>query len=262
MRVFLLVDLDGVLVKDKKLNPFEDAPDFLNFLRKKGLPFRILSNNSTRSPRALVDELKNKGLDISYEEFLSPIAVLPEHLRKLGAKRIFLMGSKQVRDYLSEVGFEVLDDYKVDAVVIAQDREIDFRKIKMATSAIFLSGAKLVPVNQSRIVKDDDGLYFPGSGSVAQMLAHACNYKEAIPNLGKPSKEFIDLALGGTKPEEVWLISDDVYTDLMGAKSLGLKTVFLTTGKYSRDELEKANFTPDYTFDSLTDLMKVLDQLF
>ncbi|RUM28215.1 MAG: hydrolase [Aquifex sp.] len=252
----LLIDMDGVLTKDKELNPFPDAKEFLDFLRENNIPFRVVSNNSTRSPALIVEKLKEKGLEIEVNEFISPVAVLPEYLKKGGVRSVFVIGTSMLRDFLKKEGFDVKEDHEVDAVVIGQDKEIDFKKIKTATSAVFLKGAKIIPVNLSKIVKDSDGLYFPGSGSYAYMLKHATNYEGDIPNLGKPSKEFINLALEGLPREKVFLISDDIYTDLMGAKELGLGTIFMTTGKYREEELKKANFKPDYVFHSLRELIQ------
>lgn len=254
----ILLDLDGVLVKDKALNPFPDTHSFLNGIRSLNIPFRVVSNNSTRPPKKILEELKNKGIELREDEFISPLSILGDYLKEKGIKRVFFIGMPVVREYLLDLGFEVLEDYRVDAVVIAQDRSIDFKKLKLATSAVFLNGARIVPVNLSRIVKDDDGLYFPGAGSIAISIAHACNYKDAIPNLGKPSKEFIEHALKGLQGEEVYLVSDDIYTDLMGAKDLGIRTVFMTTGKYKEEELKKASFSPDLVFNSLEDLLQHL----
>ena len=60
--IAVLLDLDGVLVKDKKLNPFGDTADFLNFLREKGIPFRVVSNNSRIPPEVLRERLAQKGI--------------------------------------------------------------------------------------------------------------------------------------------------------------------------------------------------------
>ena len=60
----LLIDMDGVLTKDKEFNPFEHASEFIKSLKEKGVPFRIVSNNSTRSPDLIVHKLKIKGFDI------------------------------------------------------------------------------------------------------------------------------------------------------------------------------------------------------
>ena len=258
--LFLLLDMDGVLVKDKALNPFQDTLFFIEGLRKRNIPFRVVSNNSTKPPKKILNELKEKGIVLEEEEFLSPLLVLVGYLRSLAIKRIFFIGMPAVKEFLQEEGFEISEDYNVDAVVIGQDRNIDFRKLKLATSAVFLKDALIIPINLSRIVKDDDGLYFPGAGSVAFAIAHACNYKREIPNLGKPSREFISLALKGYEGATVYMVSDDIYTDLIGAKELGLKTVFMTTGKYNTQELQRAGFEPDLTFDSLTDLLYYLDK--
>lgn len=256
----LLIDMDGVLTKDKEFNPFPDAEDFLNFLKEKKIPFRIVSNNSTRAPELIVEKLREKGLPVEKEEFISPVAILPEYLKRAGVKSVFVIGTDMLRDFLKEQGFEVREDHRVDAVVIGQDKAIDFKKIKTAVSAVFLNKARIIPVNLSKIVKDSDGLYFPGAGSYAYMIKHATNYEGDIPNLGKPSEEFINLALQELPRERVFLISDDIYTDLMGAKKLGIGTIFMTTGKYRREELQKANFTPDYVFDSLTELKEEVER--
>lgn len=252
--------MDGVLTKNKELDPFEDAKAFINFLREKSIPFRVVSNNSTRPPSLIVEKLKEKGLDLKEEEFISPVAVLPDYLREKGIKKVFVIGTDMLKDYLKSQGFEVREDHKVEGVVIGQDKSVNFEKIKNATSAVFLEKARIVPVNRSKIVKDSDGLYFPGAGSYAEMLRHATNYEGELPNLGKPSREFIELSLKGLPREKVYLISDDIYTDLMGAKELGIGTIFMTTGKYKKEELKKANFKPDYVFNSLTELMKELEK--
>ncbi|MCS7261931.1 MAG: HAD-IIA family hydrolase [Aquificaceae bacterium] len=257
-RVALLLDMDGVLVKDKALNPFPDTVHFIQALRDLCLPFRVVSNNSTKPPHKIVQELCLKGIHLKEDEFLSPLSLIGNYLKDRGVRRVLFLGMPEVERYLQELGFEVSKDYRVEAVVVGQDRGLNFEKLKLATSALLLGGALLVPVNLSRLVKDDDGLYFPGAGSVALLLAHACNYEEKLPNLGKPSREFIELALRGLSAQEVYLVSDDLYTDLMGAKEMGLKTVFMTTGKYGEEEPSRAGFVPDLTFHSLSQLLEHL----
>ncbi len=246
--------MDGVLTRDKEFTPFEYAPEFIRNLKKKHIPFRIVSNNSTRPPALIVQKLREKGFELDDEDFVSPVGILPQYLMDLKASRLFVIGTLMLSDFLKDSGFEVVQDYEVDAVVIGQDKELNFEKLKMAISAVFLKGAKIVPINLSRLVKDSDALYFPGAGSVARMIAHATGYGEELPNLGKPSPSFIELALKGLPREEVFLISDDIYTDLMGARDIGLKTIFMTTGKYSREELGRVDFKPDYVFNDLREL--------
>ena len=252
--ITLLIDMDGVLTRDKELNPFPYASEFVRNLKSKGIPFRIVSNNSTRSPKEIVNTLREKGVPLDYGDLITPVALLPDFLRGEGVSKVFVIGTGMLRRFLEESGFEVREDFEVDAVVVGQDRELDFRKLKTATSAVFLRGAKIVPVNLSRIVKDSDGLYFPGAGAVALSLVHATGYRRELPNLGKPSPKFIELALRGLPSDYVFLVSDDIYTDLIGAKELGVRTVFMTTGKYGVEELKRAGFAPDFTLGGLREL--------
>jgi len=258
----LLLDMDGVLTQDKEFNPFPYAPRFIKRLRDLGVPFRIVSNNSTRSPELIVHKLRVRGFEINREDFISPVAVLPQFLRTRGLKTLFVIGTQMLKGFLQEEGFEVRDDHHVEAVVVAQDKELDFVKLKTAVSAVFLEGADIVPVNLTKIVRDSDRLYFPGAGAVAGMIRETAGYEGDLPNLGKPSPEFIKRALQGLPSEEVYLVSDDVYTDLLRAPEAGLRTIFMTTGKYREEELEKAGFKPDYIFHSLQELEnKILEWL-
>ncbi|NPB04895.1 MAG: HAD-IIA family hydrolase [Aquificae bacterium] len=256
----LLLDLDGVLVKNKKLDLFEDTLSFLSFLREKGLPFRVVSNNSRIPPGELREKLAQKGLELREDELLTALMVAPAYLRRF--KSVFAFAEEAVKNYLRGEGINLKDDHDVEAVFVAQNHNLTFRDVKTATSALKLSKAKLVAVNLNKLAKDSDGLFYPATGSWVKMLAEATDYPlEEVVSLGKPSEEFFRLALKGFEDREVYFVSDDFYTDLIPAEKFGLKTVFLTTGKYSREDLERADYRPFKTFDSLTELRKYLESL-
>lgn len=254
----ILVDLDGVIVKDKEFNLFEDTKEFMDFIKNKD--FVILSNNSTRAPEQILEILRSKGLDLKNDKLITPLIVLPEIFKKYDIRSAFIIGSDMLKAYVSKF-INIENDIYVDAVIVGQDKALDFKKIKTAISAVFLNGAKIIPINHSKIVKDSDGLYFQGSGSLAFMIAYATDYKEELPNLGKPSKLFFSKILNEEDYKNSIIISDDFQTDLIGAKALGLKTIFITTGKYKREDLYKSKFEPDFVVDSLKELEVVLSNL-
>ncbi len=223
----------------------------------KNKDFIILSNNSTRPPEDLTRILNEKGLYLDMDKILTPLTMLPDILKAKNINSCFVIGSPMLKDYVKRF-VDVKDGIKVDAVIIGQDKNLDFNKIKTAISAVFLNKAKIIPINHSKIVKDSDGLYFQGSGALSYMIAYATNYKEELPNLGKPSKEFLLKALNGKDFKDSIIISDDFHTDLIGAKELGLKTVFITAGKYTYEDLRKSDFTPDFVVNSLEELEGLL----
>ncbi len=258
--VALLLDLDGVLVRDKKLNLFEDTLDFLSYLRERKLPFRVVSNNSRIPPKVLKERLSQKGIELKEGELLTALMVAPSYLRRFSS--VYAFCEEEVKEYLKEEGINLKDDHNVEAVFVAQNHRVDFKAVKTATSALKISKAKLVAVNLNKLAKDSDGLFYPATGAWVNMFAEATDYpKEEIVSLGKPSEEFFKEALKGFEGKEVLFASDDFYTDLIPAEKFGIKTVFLTTGKYSREDLKKAGYEPFKTFDSLTEFKSFLEKL-
>jgi len=256
----LLLDLDGVLVKNKKLDLFEDTLDFLSFLRERKIPFRVVSNNSRIPPGELRKRLAQKGVELKENELLTALMVAPEYLKRF--KSVYAFCEEEVKEYLKREGINLREDHNVEAVFVAQNHKVDFKQVKTATSALKITNAKLVAVNLNKLAKDSDNLYYPATGSWVKMFAYATDYPEGeIVSLGKPSEEFFKLALKGFEGKEVYFASDDFYTDLIPAERFGIKPIFLTTGKYTLEDLQKANYKPFKVFGSLTELKGFLEEL-
>ena len=84
---------------------------------------------------------------------------------------------------------------------------------------------------------DENGnpLFLPGSGFTVAAIAVATNI-ETKQLFGKPSKMLYDMVLNDAceKPADSLMIGDTPDTDLMGAKSVGMKTVLVWTGSLAR----------------------------
>ncbi|ACO04278.1 MAG TPA: hypothetical protein DEP48_01340 [Persephonella sp.] len=252
----LLVDLDGVLVKDGELNIFEDAPLFIEFLHKNNIPFKIATNNSRRPPSQIASILREKGLDINDDDIVSPLSVAPEVLKEKGIKSLYIIGAQTLKDYFKEKGFDVKDDENVEAVVIGMDKSLNFHKLKVVTTAVKRFNAKIYALNRNLISQDDDGMLFPGVGSVAKMFAYACNTD--FEHFGKMSDLYNDVIFRslGKPVEKLGIISDDLFVDLKGYGSIGLTTIFITTGKYRVEDIK--DFEPDYIFNSLKEITEFM----
>ena len=256
----LLLDLDGVLVKNKKLDLFDDTVDFLKLLREEGIPFKVVSNNSRIPPDELLKKLRDRGLDLREDELLTALMVAPAYLRRF--KKVFAFAEEAVKEYLKREGVNLTVGPEADAVFVGQNHNLTFRDVKIATTALRLYGAKLVAVNLNKLAKDSDGLFYPATGSWVKMFAEATDYPRGeIVSLGKPSEEFFKKALEGFEGANVYFASDDFYTDLVPAERFGIKTLFMTTGKYTEEDLRRAGYKPFGVFGSLTELGKFLKGL-
>ena len=73
MRHGYLIDMDGVLYRGKRLIP--GADHFIQQLRARDIPFRLLTNNSQRTRRDVVAKLSRLGIDLEEEHvFTSAMA--------------------------------------------------------------------------------------------------------------------------------------------------------------------------------------------
>ncbi len=255
-----LIDLDGVLVKDKDFNIFEDAPEFIKKLRSNYIPFKIATNNSRLPPEDIAKKLKEKGIPVDKEDIFSPLSLAPKVLNEDGINSIFVLGEDTLINYLKQYGFKIVNEPKVDAVLVAQDRHLNFDKLKIATTALKRHSAKLYAMNNNLLSQDGDGLLFPGVGAISKMFVYACTCNENYIHFGKMSDIYNKYIFQSFDfpPDKIAIISDDLYVDLAGYKKLGLKTIFLTTGKYQITDI-KENFEPDLIFNSLKELLNYLE---
>jgi ribonucleotide monophosphatase NagD (HAD superfamily) len=92
------------------------------------------------------------------------------------------------------------------------------------------------------------------SGAFVAGLEYAAGVEATV--LGKPSPAFFGLALEAldAEPELTWMVGDDLEADVAGAKSCGLKTILVRTGKFREGALDDALVKPDAVVDSLGDV--------
>jgi len=255
----LLVDLDGVLVKGKAMDPFPDTRDFIAFLRERNIAFRIVTNNSMKTPSGIARRLGENGIFVFEEEIISPMAICPRVLQEQKIEKVFVLGSEGLKQHLASMDFSIKTDAAVDAVLVAQDRTLNFEEIKTAVTAIKKYGAGLFAMNDNRIILDDDGMLFAGAGAICRMLMYAAGYEASPVHFGKMGEIYNQILFEQFHEEKrtLAIISDDLYTDIKGYQAKGLMGIFLTTGKYGKEDIT-GGMEPDVVLKSLTEVAAFL----
>ncbi|MDQ7067125.1 MAG: HAD hydrolase-like protein [Sulfurimonas sp.] len=127
-----------------------------------------------------------------------------------------------------------------------------------------LDGASLVGMHETSIYAKNNKRY-PGVGAILKLLEFATSSSYSV--VGKPSLAFYDEALARLKMqnsdaryESITMISDDVKGDLGGAKELGMKTIFVTSGKYKSAQeivpLLEEKLKPDLVYKNMQEIME------
>ena len=254
----LLLDVEGVLVADKRYQAVMGAVEFVRRIREHGVPFRLITNNTTDSRRALVEKLARAGFDFAPEELHACTAAAAAQLRSTAAKRCLVLGVGGLRQVFADEGFEVADAADVDAVIVGLDTELTYERLRLACDAVARNRAALIALHRNRVYTDAQGRCSPSVGAIVEAISYATEAEPIV--IGKPSPAYFRQVLDdiSVAPKLVMVVSDDPFSDLAGAKRMGLMAAFVLSGKYpDPDVVERVLRVerPDVTVGRIGDLL-------
>ena len=244
----LLLDLEGVLHQGDV--PIPGAVEALRDLQQSGLAIRYLTNTTTRPRRAIAARLQALGFAVETNEVFSPPAAAARLLADLGAERLHLAAAPELAEDLTE--FEMVDDAP-DAVVVGDlYRDFTWDRLNGLFQRI-AAGATLVALHKNRVSRREEGISLD-LGPFVAALEYAAGVEARV--VGKPAKDFFDLALGslGLAPQEVLMVGDDIEADIAGALTAGLAAVQVKTGKYRSQDDTHPSVTPTERIETIADL--------
>ena len=176
-----LIDMDGVLYRGHELIPGADA--FINELRARAIPFRLLTNNSQRTRRDVVTKLCRLGIEIEEEHvFTSAIATARFLAMQKPGGTAYVIGEGGLHTALHTNGYSVVDR-DPDYVVVGEGRTFNLEMVEAAVRMIH-RGAKLIATNLDPNCPTETGIR-PGCGAYVALLETATGVKAF--SVGKPS---------------------------------------------------------------------------
>jgi HAD superfamily hydrolase (TIGR01458 family) len=248
----LVLDMDGVLYIGDK--PIPGAADTLRLLRARGIPFRFITNTSTRSPDELQRTMVGLGLDVGADEIFSAVAATCRYLEQAGNPRCHLLVADAVRDCFAQFP---QDDHAPDFVVIGDIGERWHYTLLNEVFCMLMRGAKLVCMHRNRYWQTEQGLKMDIGAFVAGL--EYVSGKQAIV-IGKPSWDFFRLSVQalGLTAGEVAIVGDDIETDIGGGQAAGLRGILVRTGKYREELVKQSSVQPDHVIASIAELPGLL----
>jgi 4-nitrophenyl phosphatase len=256
----LLIDLDGVVYTGSL--PIPGAAGFLSEARRRGLPFLLVTNNSTTSPELVAERLRGMHIDVQPEEILTSaqaaVAYVKAHARPGAA--VCIIGEAGLRQAAEVEGLAIVDDGEAGAdwVIAGLDRAFTYAKLAGATRAI-RAGAHFVATNTDALLPVEGGQVLPGAGTMVAAIQTATATAPIV--LGKPEPGLFEHGLrrlGDLAPNQTAMIGDRMDTDVVGGQRAGLQTILVLSGVSSRAEAEAATTPPDAI---VADLDRVADLL-
>ncbi|MBU0743227.1 HAD-IIA family hydrolase [bacterium] len=227
-----LIDIEGVLVRDKRYEPVPGSVAWFNGLGDKGCGRILVSNNTTHAPEDLASALRGVGFAVAPEDLVTALAVGARLLEGWGKTRILWLGSPGMADWWREAGFTLVTGGRCDAVVLGANPDLGPSDLQGALAALLDHDAELVALHRNMFYLDGRGERRFGPGFACAGLSGVARRDPVV--VGKPQERIYRQALEkiGGRAEEALFISDDPVNDLVTAKKLGMTTAFVLSGKY------------------------------
>jgi len=252
-----LVDLDGVVYHGDRVIP--GAPPFFRFLRARGIPFLLTTNNSTLLPSQYVEKVARMDIEVAESEVLASADATASYLQQQGPRgaRVYVIGESGLKSAIEAAGL-VLAESDVQYVVVGLDRDLTYAKLTTAVR-LLRAGAAFVGPNPDTTLPTDDGI-IPGAGSFQALLTAATGARPLIIGKPEPTMLVIGSERLGLAPSDTGIIGDRLDTDIVGGFRAGLKTLLVLTGVSTRDEAAQAEIQPDWIFEDLPALQAAIGQ--
>ena len=251
----ILIDVDGVLLKEEQA--IEGAIQAIDFLNKENINYLVVTNFTRLSRKHLTERFNKAGLDINGKKIFTPVIAAINYIKE--AKRnpkCYLIGPESLAEELREAGLEIIrEEEPVDFVILGFDTQTNYEMLDKAFQLI-KAGAELIGLHAYRQHPSKQKIIM-SLGCFVKGLEY-CTKKDALV-VGKPNPEFFELAVkkAGAKKEKTFMLGDDLESDILGAKKVGLKTILVKTGNFNEKELQKSEQKPDYLIESVKELPKL-----
>lgn len=253
------IDVQGTIISDADKSPIRGSIEFIDMLNETKQPYMIVTNNTKKASKVFYEYLQSIGFNFDFSSYLDPLMILESRVEK---EAVAAYGASEFLDVLVEMGYRL--DYENPKTVLVAIKE-DFTHNEYAQMIDFLlNGASLVGMHETSIYAKNSKRY-PGVGAVLKLLEFATSVDYEV--VGKPSIAFYQEALNRIKSQksdadfsDIVMISDDVKGDLGGAKEMGMKTIFVTSGKYKSEKeivpFLKEELRPDEVYGDMQDILE------
>jgi HAD superfamily hydrolase (TIGR01450 family) len=265
VRAFVL-DADGVLMYRNQ--PIAGSPEALLELRRRGIPYRVVTNFSSAHRSTLAAAFgKAAGIPVDHREIITAASAAAAYTatNHPGAPLLVLAAPDARREW---EGQELLSADEADtrsepvAAVVIGDAgdDLSYRNLDIAFRQL-RAGAEFVAMHRNPWWMTPKG-YTLDAGAVVAGLEFALGRRAII--CGKPSPVVFRQALAELRTDlaaraeaadgsgnarlraaDVAMVGDDPRADVAAARRVGLRGILVLTGKVSADEAATSGVRPD-----------------
>jgi HAD superfamily hydrolase (TIGR01450 family) len=250
------LDMDGTIYKGGTL--FETTDPFLRLLRDLGIGYTFLTNNPSKSVNDYLTHLRKLGIPATEEQLYTSAQATIEFLREKwpAVRRLFVLGTPSMCEQFKAAGFVLLPDSPSeipDAVVVGFDSTLTYARLCRAAWWI-TQGKPYFATNPDRVCPTDQPVVLVDCGAICASLEAATGHTPAAV-MGKPDPAMIRgiLQRHSLAPDNLAMVGDRLYTDIMMAHHAGVLGVLVLTGEATAAEAKKFSPAPELIVPTLAE---------
>ncbi len=251
-----MIDMDGTVYKGGV--PITGAVEFIAELKRRGIPFVFLTNNSAHGRSFYLSKLSRLGFDVGLENILtSTIATIRFLLSERPGKTVYPVAVPEVVEEMRAAGVPIVDE-DPDIVVLTFDTTITYRKINDAYHFL-TSGAELIATHPDDLCPSEDS-YDIDIGPFIRMFEQMCQTSAIV--IGKPNRLMLEMAARELRvdPADTVMVGDRLYTDIEMAVRAGTQSILVLSGETDMSMVELWGNSPTAIVGSVAEIPRMLDE--
>ncbi len=254
----VVLDMDGTIYKGKRL--FDCTLPFLERLRRLGIGYTFLTNNTSRSKSDYVEKLRGLGIDTNEQQIYTPADSTIEYLRERlpSVARLAVLGTPALCRQFEEAGFAVGWD-EPHAVVVGFDTTLDYDRL-CRTAYWITQGLPFIATHPDLVCPTDEATVLVDCGSICAALTAATGRTPVV--LGKPDPSILlDLCSSlGLEPQHAAMVGDRIYTDIVMAQRAGALAVLVLSGEATAADASVLAQPPDLILGDIGEFGELLER--
>jgi arabinose operon protein AraL len=259
-------DLDGTIYLGEQALP--GAVEAIAELRRLGKRTLFVSNKPLYPRTEYAQKLTRLGMPTPEDDVITSGFVLGYHLAKTAPDlSLYVIGEENLKcefrshglkianELITQDEKEVISPTGIDAVVVAFDRTLDYRKLNTAYQAL-VNGAHFYATNPDKTCPMPGG-GIPDAGATIAALEYLTGRKVELL-AGKPSNLMVQVAMErmGLPPNRCIMVGDRLETDIRMGKEAGMMAAVVLTGSSTREQALQAHPSPDLILENVGKLLE------
>jgi HAD superfamily hydrolase (TIGR01450 family) len=230
----ILLDLDGVVYLGAQA--IDHAVESINRAESEGFKVGYVTNNASRRPEVIAEQLSQFGLDVTGEKVVgsarAAVKMLAERIP--AGSKVLVVGGDGLTSEVDAMGFEIVTQATDNPAAVIQGFSPDVGWKHLAEAAFAIQrGAIWIATNQDWTIPREGGIA-PGNGTLVSAVHTAVGI---LPDFaGKPFRPIFQSAVEQLGVKKPLMIGDRLDTDIRGGVGFGIDTACVMTGIATRKD--------------------------